>query len=61
VLVLENLNCGESHTLELKHLLYSFCDRHFPNPPLVEDLDNDQDLKTLEATSRYMYSKMLLE
>lgn len=61
VLVLENLNCGESYTSELKHLLGMFCDRHFPAPPLVEDLDNEQDLKTLEATSKYMYSKMLLE
>jgi hypothetical protein len=61
VLVLENLNCGESYTLELKHLLNGFCERHFPPPPLVEDLDNEQDLKTLEATSKYMYSKMLLE
>jgi hypothetical protein len=30
VLVLENL----------KHLLANFCYKHFPSPPLVEDLDN---------------------
>lgn len=27
----------------------------------MEDLDGEDDLKTLEATSHYMYSKMLLE